>query len=72
MPIIIKIWVYKLHNHELETIPISDLSKLRNVVDNDVVKKNPHDELVKKLKSIHAIIDTWLQQMKQRYGRQNS
>ena len=38
--------VDKLDIEKLETAPV-DLSKLSNVVQNDVVKKNEYDELVK-------------------------
>ena len=38
--------VDKLDIGKLETTPV-DLSKLSNVVQNDVVKKNEYDELVK-------------------------
>ena len=38
--------VDKLDIGKLETAPV-DLSKLSNVVQNDVVKKNEYDELVK-------------------------
>ena len=41
----------KLDIGKLETTPI-DLSKLSNVVKNNVVKKTEHDELVKKVNNI--------------------
>ena len=43
--------VDKLDTGKLETTPV-DLSKLSNVVKNDVVKKTEYDELVKKVDNI--------------------
>ena len=40
--------------HKLKAIPF-DVSKLRNVVKNDVVKGTVYDELVKKVNAIQAI-----------------
>ena len=45
--------VYKLDIGKLETAPVG-LSKLTDVVKNDVVKKTDYDELVKKAR----VIDT--------------
>ena len=46
--------VDELTIHKLKIVP-TDLSKLSNEVDNDVVKKTVYDELFKKVNSIHAI-----------------
>ena len=46
--------VDKLDIGKLEAIPV-DLSKLSNVVKNDVVKKTEYDELVKKVNAISTI-----------------
>ena len=43
--------VEKIDVDKLETVP-TDLSKLRNVVEKDVVKKNEYDKLVKKVDAI--------------------
>ena len=43
----------KLDLDKLQTATV-DLSKLRNVVENDVVKKTVYDELVKKFNAIDA------------------
>ena len=43
--------VDKLDTGKLETTPV-DLSKLSNLVKNDVVKKTEYDELVKKVDNI--------------------
>ena len=49
----IKTVVGKLDIYELEFVP-PDLSKLSNVMDNDIVKKVVCDELVKKVNTIYA------------------
>ena len=43
--------VHELDNGKLETTPV-DLSKLSDVVKNDVVKKTDYYELVKKVNTI--------------------
>ena len=45
--------VDKLDTGKLETNPV-DLSKLSNVVKNNVVKKTKHDELVKNVNTIQT------------------
>ena len=47
--------VNKLDAIKLETTPV-DLSKLSDVVNNDVVKKTEYDELVKKLTILKLLI----------------
>ena len=47
----LKTEVDKLHTNKLKTVPV-DLSKLTNVVKNDVVKKTEYDKLVNKVNSI--------------------
>ena len=47
----LKIEVYKLDIDKLATVPV-DLSKLSNVVKNDVVKKTVYDKLVAKVNDI--------------------
>ena len=45
--------VDKLEIGKLETTPV-DLSKLSNVVNNDVVRKTEYNELVKKVNNINT------------------
>ena len=47
----LKAGVDKLDVHKLKTVP-TDLSKLQNVVNNDVVKKTVYDKLVAKVNTI--------------------
>ena len=49
----LKTEVDKLDTDKLKTIPV-DLSKLSNVVKNEVVKKNTYDKLVAKVNNIDA------------------
>ena len=47
----LKAELYKIDAEKLNTDPV-DLSKLGNVVNNDVVKKNMYDKLVAKVNNI--------------------
>ena len=49
----LKTEVGKLDIDKLEPIPV-DLSKLNDVVQNDVVKKTVYDKLVEKVNNIHT------------------
>ena len=51
----LKTKIDKLNIKNLETTPV-DLSKLSNVVKNDVVKKVEYNELVKKVNNIILLI----------------
>lgn len=52
--VISKLDVEKLDIDKLETAP-NDLSKLNNVIDNDVLKNTRYDELLEKVKTFDAI-----------------
>ena len=52
--VISKLDVEKLDIDKLETAP-NDLSKLNNVIDNDVLKNTRYDELLEKVKIFDAI-----------------
>lgn len=52
--VISKLDVEKLVIDKLETAP-NDLSKLNNVIDNDVLKNTRYDELLEKVKTFDAI-----------------
>ena len=51
----LKLEIDKLHIGKLETTPI-DLSKLRDVVKHEVVKKTEYNELVKKVMLLRLLI----------------